>query len=59
MNPETLWDTTLNPKTRTLLRITIDAARDAEATFEAILGKDAGSRFKMIQENAHRLELDL
>lgn len=59
MNPETLWDTTLNPKSRTLLRITIDAARDAEATFEAILGKDAGSRFKMIQENAHRLELDL
>jgi len=59
MNPETLWETTLDPQTRTLLRITIDAARDAEATFEAILGKDASSRFKMIQENAHRLELDL
>jgi DNA gyrase subunit B len=59
MNPETLWDTTLNPKTRNLLRITVDKQIDPDALLESLLGKDAGARYKLIQENSHRLELDL
>jgi len=59
MNPKTLWETTLDPKTRKLLRIQVDDESESQATFEAILGKDAQSRYQMIQENAHRLELDV
>ncbi len=59
MNPESLWDTTLNPKTRSLLRVTIDDEGQTVATFEHLLGKETGERYKMIQENAHRLELDV
>lgn len=59
MNAKTLWDTTLNPRGRNLLKIQVDDAAAADRTFENLLGKDAGARYKLIQENAHRLELDL
>lgn len=59
MNPQSLWETTLNPKTRNLLRITIDDYAAAESMFESLLGKDTGDRYRLIQENAHRLELDV
>lgn len=57
MNPKTLWDTTLNPRSRNLLRVTIDDVADARGLLERLLGKDSGARYKMIQENAHRLEV--
>jgi len=57
MNPKTLWDTTLNPRNRNLLRVTIDDVADARGLLERLLGKDSGARYKMIQENAHRLEV--
>ena len=59
MNPKTLWETTLNPKTRNLLRIKITDEQAAEQMFEDLLGKETGERYKLIQENAHRLEVDL
>lgn len=59
MNPETLWETTLDPKTRKLLRVTVDDASEAEAMLESLLGKDSGDRYRLIQENAHRLEVDV
>jgi DNA gyrase subunit B len=59
MNPETLWETTLDPKTRKLLRVTVSDATEAEAMLESLLGKDAGDRYRLIQENAHRLEVDV
>ncbi len=59
MNPDTLWETTLNPKTRKLLQVTIDDAVEAEAMLESLMGKDSGDRYRMIQENAHRLEVDI
>jgi DNA gyrase/topoisomerase IV subunit B len=59
MNPDTLWETTLNPKTRKLLQVTIDDAVEAEAMLESLMGKDSADRYKMIQENAHRLEVDI
>jgi DNA gyrase subunit B/topoisomerase-4 subunit B len=59
MNPDTLWDTTLNPKLRKLLRVTIEDQAEVEATFESLLGKDSSDRYRLIQENAHRLEVDV
>jgi DNA gyrase subunit B len=57
MNPKTLWETTLNPKTRKLLKIQIDDENEAIASFEELLGKDAGQRYRLIQEHAHRLDM--
>lgn len=59
MNPQTLWETTLNPKTRSLLRIRVDDAAAADALFESLMGKDSSERYRLIQENAHRLEVDV
>lgn len=59
MNPKTLWETTLDPKTRTLLRVKVEDAALAEKTFESLLGKESSDRYELIQEHAHRLELDI
>lgn len=59
MNPDSLWETTLNPKTRKLLRVTIEDEDAVTAMFESLLGKDTADRYRLIQENAHRLEVDL
>jgi DNA gyrase subunit B/topoisomerase-4 subunit B len=59
MNPSTLWDTTLNPKTRTLIQVNIEDREATEQMLEGLMGKDTGDRYRMIQENAHRLEIDL
>lgn len=59
MNPGTLWETSLNPRTRNILKITIEDESAVDAMFEDLLGKESSERYKMIQENADRLELDL
>jgi DNA gyrase/topoisomerase IV subunit B len=59
MNPDTLWETTLNPKTRKLLQITIEEASEVEAMLQSLLGKDSSYRYSLIQENAHRIEVDV
>lgn len=59
MNPDTLWDTTLNPRTRKLLQITFEEAAEVEAMLESLMGKDSSDRYRLIQENAHRLEVDV
>jgi DNA gyrase/topoisomerase IV subunit B len=59
MNPQTLWSTTLNPATRNLLRIKIEDGERANIMFRSLLGKESGDRYRMIHENAHRLNLDL
>jgi DNA gyrase/topoisomerase IV subunit B len=59
MNPQTLWETTLNPKSRSMLRVTISDAKKAEAMFGALLGKEVSDRYDLIQEHAHRLEIDI
>jgi DNA gyrase/topoisomerase IV subunit B len=59
MNPDTLWETTLNPRTRKLLQIKIDEAAEAEAMLESLMGKDSSDRYRLIQENAHRIEIDI
>lgn len=59
MNPKNLWETTLNPTTRNLLRIQIEDEKEDQAILESLLGKDSAERYRLIQENADRLELDV
>lgn len=59
MNPKTLWETTLNPKNRKFLRIQVDDADEVNTLLEGLFGKDSSDRYRLIQENAHRLELDV
>ena len=59
MNPDTLWETTLDPKTRSLLQVKFEDEKEVDAVFESLLGKDSGERYRLIQENAHRLEVDI
>jgi len=59
MNPEQLWDTTMNPKTRILKRVTIEDAVEADKTFSMLMGDEVGPRREFIQKNAHIAEIDI
>ena len=59
MNPDTLWDTTLNPETRTLLRITADDEELVNEALQSLMGSDPSTRSQLIYDNAERLELDI
>ncbi len=52
MNASELWDTTMNPETRTLLRVEVEDAARAEETFATLMGDDVPSRKAFIQQNA-------
>ena len=52
MNPDELWDTTMNPETRTLLRVDLDDAARAEEIFSTLMGDDVSERKTFIQQNA-------
>jgi DNA gyrase subunit B len=52
MNPEQLWDTTMNPATRTLLRVNMDDAAQADEIFDMLMGDQVPPRKKFIQTHA-------
>jgi DNA gyrase subunit B len=59
MNAEQLWDTTLNPLTRTLKRVTLEDAEHADLAFEELMGNEVEGRKKWIMANAQKAELDI
>ncbi|WP_168914640.1 DNA topoisomerase (ATP-hydrolyzing) subunit B [Microcella flavibacter] len=52
MNHQELWETTMNPDTRTLLQVTLDDAAIADSVFSTLMGEDVESRRTFIQQNA-------
>jgi len=52
MNPEQLWETTMNPENRTLLEVAVDDAAEADRTFDMLMGDEVAPRKKFIQTHA-------
>lgn len=59
MNPEQLWETTMNPKNRVLKKISADDAEEADAVFTMLMGEEVPPRKHFIQENARLANLDI
>ena len=59
MNPEQLWETTMNPKNRVLKKITANDAEEADRVFTMLMGEEVPPRKHFIQENAKMANLDI
>jgi DNA gyrase subunit B len=56
MNPEQLWETTMNPENRILLRVNIESAREADRIFDILMGEEVMPRKKFIQLSAKKVK---
>ncbi len=59
MNPDELWETTMDSERRVMKRVTIDDAREADKTFDTLMGTDVASRKSFIQSHAAEATLDI
>lgn len=59
MNPSQLWDTTMNPETRVLLRVTLEEAEKCDEITRQLMGDDSDERKILIEENSYRANIDI
>lgn len=59
MNPEQLWNTTMDPKQRILLRVTLQDILEADKVFDKLMGKVVSQRKAFIEQNATKADIDV